>query len=170
MRRMQRAHEVQEGQRATRAAALILDAGCVALIKRCNTTSPEPYYLFPGGRVEAGESPPETAVREVLEELGLRVVIGVLIARVRYQDSIQYYFTASITGGEFGTGEDPEMTKANSPEVGTYTPVWIPLADVLRRPVHPRSVAQIVVDAGTGGWPRDTIKLVDEGREYSRGD
>ena len=53
-----------------RAAALIIEADHVALIERRNTSSLLPYYLFPDGHIEIGETPPETVIREIWEELG----------------------------------------------------------------------------------------------------
>lgn len=145
-----------------RAAALIMQDGSIALIERRRRK--ELYYLFPGGQVEEGETIARTARREVAEELGLVVAIGRLIAEVTYKESVQYYFAAEITGGEFGTGSGNEMVGLAPSEHGTYTPVWLPAADLLRHPVYPRCVAEVVAAAATDGWPTHTLYLYDPGR------
>lgn len=145
-----------------RAAALIVRDGLVALIER--RRGDELYYLFPGGQVEEGESPIRTAEREVVEELGLIVTIGRLIAQAVYKESVQYYFLAEITSGEFGTGSGDEVTGLAPSERGTYTPVWLPVADLLRLPVRPRCVAEVVLRSTEDGWPAHTLYLHDPGR------
>lgn len=92
-----------------RSAVIIIENNHVALIKRENERGI--YYTFPGGGVEEDESLEETAIRESFEELGVRVVLERLILKVIFGQSEQYYFSATIVAGEFGTGlvEHPQV-------------------------------------------------------------
>ncbi|UFS59511.1 NUDIX hydrolase [Subtercola endophyticus] len=65
---------------------------------------------LPKGKVEPGETLPETAVREVLEETGLAVDLGVPLGVTSYtmpnnRDKVVYYWAAEVTDGAFGTSE-----------------------------------------------------------------
>ena len=119
----------------------------------------EVYYLFPGGQVEPGESLKETVFREVEEELGLRVTVGPLAAVVTFRGRQQYFFRADVLGGEFGSGQGPEMRDP----AGAYVPVWLPVWQVLAKPLRPRVVAELVVAAASGRWPDTVIEVVDLG-------
>ncbi len=55
------------------AAALVNDAGEVLLAKRPEGKRLAGKWEFPGGKVEAGESPEHALVRELNEELGITV-------------------------------------------------------------------------------------------------
>ena len=95
------------------------------------------YYVFPGGRAEAGETPEDTAIREAYEELGVQVKLGRCFAEVVFNEVKQFYFLAEITGGELGTGTAEEFTTGE----GTYELVWLNIADLLQYPVIPQEVA-----------------------------
>ena len=78
------------------ARAIIFDGPKVALIHVRN----DGYYMLPGGGVEDGEGIPAALAREVYEELGCDVVVGVEVGKIiTYLDrwknkQVDYCFTA----------------------------------------------------------------------------
>jgi 8-oxo-dGTP diphosphatase len=60
------------GPQAAVAAAVIVSEGRVLLIRR-RVAEGALLWQFPAGKIETGESAAEAAVRETLEEVGLRV-------------------------------------------------------------------------------------------------
>jgi 8-oxo-dGTP diphosphatase len=124
-----------------RAGILLLQEDKIALIERYRGGLH--YFTFPGGHVDEGETPEQAAIRETQEELGLQVTLKQLVAKVGWQGKWQYYYLAEAVGGTFGTGNGQEMVKP-PPERGTYRPMWMPVADLLDRPVLPRQLAALV--------------------------
>jgi 8-oxo-dGTP diphosphatase len=55
------------------AAALTNESGAILLQKRPDDASMGGLWEFPGGKVEAGESPEAALARELFEELGISV-------------------------------------------------------------------------------------------------
>lgn len=139
-----------------RAAALITEQGRVAAIER--NRDGNVYYLFPGGKVEAGETSEEAVVREVREELGLEVEVGRLIAEVAFGANVQLYYLASVVGGRFGTGEGAEYSDGRELTAGTYAPVWLEIDGVLGVPLRPRCVAELLAESGRAGWPSEVLR------------
>ena len=65
------------------AAAAIVRDGRVLLCRR-GYGDLKGLWEFPGGKCEEGEIPRETAVREIMEELKIRIEPGELLCRVEY--------------------------------------------------------------------------------------
>ncbi len=143
-----------------RAAIILIQNGQIALVERHRQDLH--YFTFPGGHVDPGETPEVTAIRETEEELGLQVVIERLIAEVWWQGSPQFYYLVKAIGGAFGTGSGEELTHPE-PTKGTYTPMWMPLGELLTQPVLPRLVAEMVHEAQTKGWPDPPPVIREQG-------
>ncbi len=141
-----------------RSRAIIVRNNYIALIKR--QREGRVYYVIPGGGREPGETPEQTAIRESLEELGLNVSIDRLLAKVIYHGREQYYFSARVIGGHFGTGNGPEMIGKYPPERGTYTPVWILLKQVENIDLFPPSIAHLISLSAKTGWPASTVEII----------
>lgn len=62
------------------AAAVIIKDGNVLIARRKDGEPHAGYWEFPGGKVEEAESPQECLERELIEELGLLVRAGKIIA------------------------------------------------------------------------------------------
>lgn len=134
-----------------RGAVVLLDGDLVCLIERRRVG--HIYYLFPGGGAEEGESPEQAAVREAFEELGVEVELDRLVADLSFRGDRQYYFTARVVGGEFGTGTGEEMGSTLESLRGTYRPVWLSLNDALQVDARPRELCEALYrgDLKNGG-------------------
>lgn len=95
-------------------AAIFNDEGKVLLTRRLDNGQ----WCLPSGGMDAGESPSETAVREVFEETGLHVRVTRLVGvysdpnqLVVYVDGnkvqiVAVHFEAEITGGTLGLSDE----------------------------------------------------------------
>lgn len=153
------------GPAPTRGGAIVLTEGAVALIER--QVDGALKYVIPGGKVEAGEDVRETARREILEETGLEVSIGRLVATVQFGVNVQQYFSADMTGGRWGSGQGQEVLGLGDPAAGTYAAVWVPVSRLRGLDVRPRDLVAVIEEAALGRWPVAPLVIVEVAAPHS---
>ena len=85
------------------AAAIILHEGRIFATQR-GYGKYKDFWEFPGGKIEPGETPQEALVREIHEELDLRIAVGKYACSVEY-DYADFHlsmqcFWCSVVSGE----------------------------------------------------------------------
>ncbi len=121
---------------------IILKDNEVLLIKRVKND--RTYYVFPGGKAEVGETPEMTAMREAYEELGVQVKLDDCFETIRFGEIKQYYFFATIVGGELGTGQAEEFITGE----GTYELEWLPVEELNKYPIIPTEIVNRLMNVG----------------------
>ncbi|GAB3240753.1 NUDIX domain-containing protein [Kineosporia babensis] len=119
--------------------------GRVAMIERY--VRGHRYLSVPGGRMEPGETPEQTAIREIEEELGLEITLA---GRLPDHDG-QAYFIAVVPDEVELQMSGPEMK--HSSRNNRYTPRWVDAATLdglpLRQPVRPLITTAALAVAAT---------------------
>lgn len=109
-----------------RAAALIIRDHQILLIRRIRDG--QEYYIFPGGGIEAGETPEQAVRREIQEELTMSVSSCTPAFDIDNDGHREWYFLVDSIAGEpvLGGEEKERMNESNQ-----YHPVWVPLSTAL---------------------------------------
>jgi 8-oxo-dGTP pyrophosphatase MutT (NUDIX family) len=142
-----------------RAAVIIIKNDKIALIERYR--SGQHYFVFPGGKMKSGESPIGAATRKAEEELGLKVMIGALVAEISYLGVPQYYFLADPISGQFGTGDSSEMKSLPDSEKGSYHPLWMAMDEIQNIPLLPKIMAEFIMQSYKEGWRENPLNTID---------
>lgn len=92
--------------------AIIVDGGRVLMIRRREREG-KLLWAFPGGGIEAGESPEQAAVRETAEEVGLEVkAVRTLGDRVHPQTGRHMtYVACEVISGDAIVGDEEEIAE-----------------------------------------------------------
>ncbi|HTE21515.1 MAG TPA: NUDIX domain-containing protein [Candidatus Limnocylindria bacterium] len=136
----------------TSARAIVIRDGRLLVMRR-NKFGKE-YVTLPGGSVEIGEKPEQTAVREVLEE----ATITVQNPRLVFIDHAEFYGDHYIYLCDYVSGEpklSPGSTEAAIHKMGKnlYEPGWLPLSELPDVPFLSAELQQAVIRGNTSGWP-----------------
>lgn len=107
---------------------------------------------IPKGKLDPGETPPETAVRELLEETGVTASIAAPFSDVRYlaggKPKVVHYWSAEVADA---AAADVSGFKAND-EIAAVE--WMPLAEARKKATYPHDAEMLHelkrrIDAGT---------------------
>jgi 8-oxo-dGTP diphosphatase len=101
------------------------------------------YYSFLGGRPEAGETPEQTAIRELKEETNLDGVLGKRLGTVpeKDQELLGLYFLCTQFSGVAQLG-GPEK-KASCPE-NQFKLEWVDINNLKTIIVYPQEIVEIL--------------------------
>jgi 8-oxo-dGTP diphosphatase len=107
------------------AAGLIRDdAGRYLITQRRRGSHLAGLWEFPGGKVEAGETPAACLRRELIEELSATFAVGDLVETVRweYPDRIVvlHFFDCRLESGPIVPREEQAMAWVESARLGDY--------------------------------------------------
>lgn len=131
------------------AGAVLFRQGRIAVVHRPRYDD----WSLPKGKVDPGESLPETAVREIKEETGFDVTLGGLLGHVSYplgkRTKVVYYFTADAREGEFEPNNECDQLLWLSPEEAVARVSYPMDKDIIERAVkrtaHPVDARVLLV-------------------------
>ena len=85
-------------------------------------------WEFPGGKIEPGETPQEALIREIQEELDVKIEVGDLIDTIEYDYSSFHLsmdcFWCNVTEGEITLKEAEDARWLSKDEL--YSVDWLP--------------------------------------------
>ncbi|MBU3131035.1 (deoxy)nucleoside triphosphate pyrophosphohydrolase [Clostridium gasigenes] len=109
----------------------------ILIARKAPGKSLEGYFEFPGGKIEAGETPEESLVRELMEEMSIKVKVNKYVGESIYDYgniiiSLKGY-TAEILEGEITLSDHDMYEWVTISEIKSYklAPADIPLVEEL---------------------------------------
>lgn len=154
--------------RRDRSASLVIEDGQLLLIGRKKLG--KEYFSTPGGGVEQGESPADTAVRETWEETNIKVKAHNMLYQINLKNhSKQYFFLCEYLSGEPARGNGEEHLR-HVKGVNEYHPQWLSLAELTSNTIYPLEVRDwLVQDMKTSlpSSPRIVDLRVEELRQVA---
>lgn len=121
-----------------RVGAVVKREGALLLVRH-EKPDREPYWVLPGGRLEPGETIPECAERELLEETGLEGrfedVLYVSEFLTENRHTVDVTARVEVQDGEAQLGSDPEVEEGSEATLKELR--WVGTGELQEIPLLP---------------------------------
>jgi 8-oxo-dGTP diphosphatase len=139
----------------------VLERDGTLLLVRHEKPGREPYWVLPGGRLEPGETIPQCAERELMEETSLEGrFVGVLYVSEFLQEGRHTVdITAQVEAlrGEASLGSDPEVEDGSEPTLKELR--WVDTEELAEIPLLPGWIKERLLKDAALGWPANEVYL-----------
>lgn len=134
-----------------RVAGIVIRGEQVLLMHRVNKG--EEYWVFPGGGQEEGETPEETAMREIEEETTVRAKVGKLVYRISWDTGDEnYYFLCEYLSGEPKLPTDSIEYQQMQDGDQVYEPLWVNISEVPKLKVYQLEIRDLFIEDYKNGF------------------
>ena len=144
-----------------RVGAVVARDGALLLVRH-QKPGRDPYWVLPGGRLEPGETIPECAQREILEETGLSASFeGVLYVSEFLREgrhTVDVTVRMAPEGDEEAVlGSDPELAPGSEPTLSELR--WVGTDELREIRLLPAPIKACLLDDAADGWSAGGIYL-----------
>ena len=146
-----------------RVGAVVAQDGGLLLVRH-QKPDREPYWVLPGGRLEPGETIPECARRELLEETGLEgrfagvLYVSEFLAENRH--TVDVTARVEVSGGEARLGSDPEAEEGSEPTLRELR--WVDTGELKEITLLPGWIKEKLLEDASRGWQAGDVYLKGE--------